>query len=148
MWQASVRTSGEYAEVWSQDSLQVEHDSSHKSERQVARSESFLCCVPHSLQLWEGIHLETRLLKEPQDACKKGMTERSAIAKHAWNEHHHIMWEEVTIVDQARRKKELELKEALHIQLKEEEQRFNRKLPGCRVTTARSMTEKPHTSPS
>ena len=58
--------------------------------------------------------LETRM-KEHQDACRRGMVERSAIAEHAWENQHPIKWEETEIVDQARRPKELLLKEALHI---------------------------------
>ena len=37
--------------------------------------------------------LETRV-KEHKGACEKGMTERSAIAEHAWIEHHPIAWKE------------------------------------------------------
>ena len=93
-------------------------------------------------------------MKEHQDACEKGMTEKSAIAEHAWTEHHPIAWEEAAVVDQARRKKELLLKEALHIQTTPEEQRFNRdvglELPGCWLATIQSLTKnknKSHPSP-
>ena len=65
-------------------------------------------------------------MREHQNACKRGETERSAIAEHAWSEHHPIDWEGAAIVDRARRRRELSIKEALHIQLTPEQQRFNR----------------------
>ena len=78
--------------------------------------------------------LETRI-KEHKDACKKGTTEKSAIAKHAWTTNHAIEWNETTVLDQARRRKELMIKEALHISLTPENQRLNRdgglELPAC-----------------
>ena len=86
--------------------------------------------------------LETRM-KEHQDACRRGMVERSAIAEHAWENQHPIKWEETEIVDQARRPKELLLKEALHIQMTPAEERFNRdaglELPGCWTATLRRL---------
>ncbi len=36
--------------------------------------------------------LETRM-KEHQDACQKGTLEKSALAEHAWENHHPIKWE-------------------------------------------------------
>jgi hypothetical protein len=60
------------------------------------------------------------------------MVERSAIAEHAWENQHPIKWEETEIVDQARRPKELLLKEALHIQMTPAEERFSpASLQGC-----------------
>ena len=50
----------------------------------------------------------------------------SAIADHACNSGHLILWEEATILDQARRQNELLVKEALHISLAPESERFNR----------------------
>ncbi len=44
--------------------------------------------------------LEQRI-KEHQDACKRGDEKVSAIAEHAWQQHHLIKWEEVRIVDRA-----------------------------------------------
>ena len=58
--------------------------------------------------------LQTRM-KEHWDACKKGALEKSALAEHAWESHHPINWEGITVVDQARTPKELLLKEAIHI---------------------------------
>ena len=65
-------------------------------------------------------------MKEHRDACKKRVLGKSSVAEHAWKEHHPIRWEETSIVDQARRPKELLLKEALHIQTTPAEERFNR----------------------
>ena len=86
--------------------------------------------------------LETRT-KEHQDACRKGMTEKSAIAEHAWENHHPINWEETSVVDRARRHGELMLKEALHIQMTPAGDRFNRdggvELPGCWIATLKTL---------
>ena len=56
-------------------------------------------------------------MKEHQDTCFRGMVEKSAVAEHAWEHHHHIEWEGTRVIDRARRPKELQLKEALHIQM-------------------------------
>ena len=58
--------------------------------------------------------LETRF-KEHQEVLRRGMTEKSAVAEHAWDNQHSINWKEASIIDQARMHKELLLKEALHI---------------------------------
>ena len=68
--------------------------------------------------------LETRL-KEHQEVPITGMTEKSAVAEHAWNNRHSINWEEMSIIDQARRHKELLLKEALHMHMTPADQRIN-----------------------
>ena len=60
--------------------------------------------------------LETKV-KEHRDACQKGALEKSALAEHAWMNHHPIKWEEVSVIDRARTAKELLVKEAIHIQL-------------------------------
>ena len=44
--------------------------------------------------------LETRI-KEHQDHCQKGVLESSAVAEHAWKEHHTIRWEETSIVNES-----------------------------------------------
>ncbi len=71
--------------------------------------------------------LETRM-KEHRDACQKGALEKSALAEHAWENHHPIKWEKATVIDQAR-------KEAIHIRL--QHPHLNRygglELPGCWV---------------
>ena len=71
--------------------------------------------------------LETRLetrLKEHWDACERGMMEKSAVAEHAWENHHSIDWEETTVLDHSRGE-ELLVKGALHIQMTPSEERFN-----------------------
>ena len=65
------------------------------SEREVTKS----CVVYHIPCIVETIRrLETRM-KEHQNACKRGETERSTIVEHAWSEHHQIDWEGEAIVD-------------------------------------------------
>ena len=86
--------------------------------------------------------LETRL-KEHQEALKRGMTEKSAVAEHAWDKEHSIIWKEASIIDRARRHKELLLKEALHIHMTPADQRLNREggleLPGCWSATLKRL---------
>ena len=60
--------------------------------------------------------LDTRL-KEHKDACICGQLDKSAIAEHAWSEHHPILWESTKVIDRANRQDILRLKEALHIRL-------------------------------
>ena len=57
-------------------------------------------------------------MKEHGDACEKATLEKSVTAEHEWKNHHPGRWEETSIVDRARRPKELMLKEALHILLR------------------------------
>ena len=60
--------------------------------------------------------LETRIC-EHQAAVRRGETEKSAIADHAWTNQHNLKWENTTIIDGSRNKHILQIKEALHIQL-------------------------------
>ena len=53
--------------------------------------------------------LEARM-KEHQDACCRGMLEKSALAEHTWEHHHPIKWQDTRVIDRARRPKELQLK--------------------------------------
>ena len=79
--------------------------------------------------------LETRM-REHREACCRGMLERSAVAEHAWKHHHPIKWEDTRELDQARRHKELQLKEALHIQTAAEELlNWDLEVPDCWLTT-------------
>ena len=55
-------------------------------------------------------------LKEHKDACIKQLTDKSAIAEHAWNSHCPIKWEEASVLDHARNPPDLLTKEAIHIQ--------------------------------
>ena len=41
-------------------------------------------------------------LKEHRDTCERGMMEKSAVAEHAWENHHPIDWEETTVLDHGR----------------------------------------------
>ena len=56
---------------------------------------------------------------------------------------HTIEWDGTTVLDQARRRKELMIKEALHISLTPENQRFSRdgglELPACWTATIRLL---------
>ena len=45
--------------------------------------------------------LEMRL-KENRDACERGMMVKSAVAEHAWGDHHPILWEKTTVLDHGR----------------------------------------------
>ena len=60
--------------------------------------------------------------------------EKSAIAEHAWENHHPIHCEETTVLDHSRGQ-ELLAKEALHIQMTPAEEHFNRdgglEVPDC-----------------
>ena len=62
------------------------------------------------------------------------MMEKSAVAEHAWENTHLIHWEETTVLDHDRGQ-ELLVKEALHIQMRPSEERFNQdgglEVPGC-----------------
>ena len=88
--------------------------------------------------------LETRL-REHLEACWKGTLEKSAIAEHAWKDHHTIKWDETTVVDMARHPRELLPKEAIHIQMTPAEERLNRdtrlELPGCWVAALRRQED-------
>ena len=87
---------------------------------------SCLSCSCGKAYIGETIRrLETRI-KENEDVCKKGLTEKSAITEHAWTTNHTIEWNETTVLHQAGRRKELMIKEALHISLTTETQCFNR----------------------
>ena len=65
---------------------------------------------------------------------------KSAVAEHAWQNHHPIDWEETTVLDRGKGQ-ELLLKEALHIQMTPSEERFNRdeglEVSGCWIAVMR-----------
>ncbi len=85
--------------------------------------------------------LEQRV-KEHQDACNRGDEKVSAIAEHAWQQHHPIKWEEVRVVDRASKNRELKIKEAPHIHMTPDNNKFNRdiglELPGCWLSMLRA----------
>ena len=58
--------------------------------------------------------LETRL-KEHKETCTRYLTDKSAIAEHAWANDHPINWAETKILQRANRTMELVMKEALSI---------------------------------
>ena len=78
--------------------------------------------------------LETRL-KEHQETLRRRMTEKLAVAEHAWDNDHSISWKEASIIDWARRYTKLQLKETLHIHMTHSDQHLDREggleLPGC-----------------
>ena len=51
------------------------------------------------------------------DACVKNLTDKSAIAEHAWTNDHPINWAEKKILQRANRAMELVLKESLNIHM-------------------------------
>ena len=89
--------------------------------------------------------LETRL-KEHKDACIKQVTDKSAIAEHAWNSHCPIKWEEASVLDHARNSPDLMIKEAIHIQTTPMDRLINRdkgaEIPGCWVATINALAQK------
>ena len=40
--------------------------------------------------------LETRV-REHQNACRRGEFDKSAIAEHAWTDHHPILWDDIAV---------------------------------------------------
>ena len=60
-------------------------------------------CTCGSYYIGEKVRrLETRL-REHKDACKRGETEKSAVAEHAWTEEHPILWDQTKVIDRANR---------------------------------------------
>ena len=63
----------------------------------------------------------------------------------------HTRWQETSVIDRASRFEELRVKEALHIHLTPEDQRFNRdvglELLGCWVSTLKTLCVKPRPPP-
>ena len=66
--------------------------------------------------------LEVRI-KEHQTATMRGELEKSAIAEHAWNHHHQILWD---VLVEATHNSTLLLKEAIHICLTATDSLLNR----------------------
>ena len=65
-------------------------------------------------------------LKEHQGDTRRGQIEKSAIAEHAWSQHHQPLWEETRILDQADNTTILLIKEAMHISLQSPRELMNR----------------------
>ena len=85
------------------------------------------------------------------------MVERSAVADHAWSEHHRIDWNQVQVIDCANfscvpvidcanKRIELLIKEALHIAMIPDGACLNRdkglELPDCWLSTIRALQKK------
>ena len=98
-----------------------------------------LSLLLHPFRLCETTRrLETRL-KEHNDICIKGFTDKSAIAEHAWTEDHPICWDDTKMLQHASRTLELVVKEAICIQTTPESLHFNRNggcnIPDCWIAT-------------
>ena len=95
--------------------------------------------------------LETRI-KEHRAATRWGETEKSAIAEHTWGQQHPILWEETSVLDQAKNNTTLLIKEAVHIRLTDLEL-INRDegvaIPECwqPVLDHATMTSSTHATP-
>ena len=78
-------------------------------------------------------------LKEHKDTCAKCLTNKLAIAEHAWTNDHPINWNGTKILQPASRTMQLVLKEALSIHMTPKDARFNRdsgyELPDCWIAT-------------
>ena len=82
-------------------------------------------------------------LKEHKDACRKQLTDKSAIAEHAWNSHYPIKWEEASVLDHARNSPDLMIKEAIHIQTTPMNNTDKgAEVPGCWVATINALAQK------
>ncbi len=81
-------------------------------------------------------------VKEHQDACKRGDEKVSVIAEHAWQQHHLINGKRYEFIDRASKNRELKIKEALHIWITPDNNKFNRdiglELPGCWLSILRA----------
>ena len=82
-------------------------------------------CTCGKVYVGETIRRLGTRIKEHKEACQSCSLDKSAIAEHAWTEHHPIKWDNVKILDNANRQDLLRLKEAMHIQLKDEGERVN-----------------------
>ena len=59
-------------------------------------------------------HLSTRH-DQHRDAVKKGNTEKSAVAEHAWKHQHRVAWDSAKILDHDSQSAPRKIGEALHI---------------------------------
>jgi len=86
--------------------------------------------------------LETRI-KEHKKACCEADYSKSAIAEHAWTEHHQVDWDGVRILDNTQREDLLLLREAAYIKLTNQQQRINTdegvELPATWISTLRLL---------
>ena len=92
--------------------------------------------------------LEARV-KEHRDAYQEGALEKSALAEHAWMNHHPIKWEEVSVIDQARTAKKLLVKEAIHVQRNPPslDRNGGLELPKCWMAALKDTRSRPNQRP-
>ena len=83
-------------------------------------------CTCGKVYVGETIRRLGTRIKEHKEACQSYSLDKSAIAEHAWTEHHPIQWDNIKILDKAKRQDLFRIKEAMHIQLKDEGERVNR----------------------
>ena len=78
-----------------------------------------------------------------KDACTRCLTDKSAIAEHAWANHHPINWAETKVLQRANRTMELVMKEALSIRTTPEDACFHidsgYELPDCWIATFQKL---------
>ncbi len=91
-----------------------------------------ISCTCGKLYIGEQTRRLEKRVKEHQDACKRVDEKVSAIAEHAWQQHHPIKWEEIRVVDRASK---------IHIQMTPDN-KVNRdiglELPGCWLSMLRA----------
>ena len=63
---------------------------------------------------------------EHKAATRQGELETSAIAEHAWKNHHQVLWDQTRALDEATNMTGLLVKEALHIKLPDSGRLVNR----------------------
>ena len=83
-----------------------------------------ISCLCGDSYIGETERTNTARVKEHKAACRLANFEKSAVAKHAWQDRHIIEWDQVMILDTASDQRERQTKEALYIKLA---------LPGCRM---------------
>jgi len=81
--------------------------------------------------MWAGLYWKTKRVlgtrqKEHQGATRRGETDKSAIAEHAWTYQHRPLWDKISVVDEAWKNNLLQIKEAFHILLTEQKMLINK----------------------
>ena len=70
-------------------------------------------CTCGKVYVGETIRRLGTRIKEHKEACQNCSLDKSAIAEHAWTEHHPIQWDNIKILDKANRQDLLRIKEAV-----------------------------------
>ena len=115
-------------------SIVADQGQGHTSSREAIQG-----CVPDPLQLWKGLHWgdnqEARDKDEGAPGCLlQGNGGEVGRGGTRLGHHHPIEWESTRVIDRAGRSKELQLKEALHIQTATEallNRDIGLEVPGC-----------------